>query len=84
MTLDPCNAEYIKMPRQLLIFSQSDDLIQVVDTNSYTVKPVKVATCIKQAWLQFPPKKTNLLKFTCIKQAPVLSKHIWIIPWALA
>ena len=47
------------------------------------VTSIKQATCIKQAWLQFP-KKANLLKFTCIKQAPVLSKHIWIIPWVLA
>ena len=31
----PCHAEYIKMPRPLLIFCQSDYLIQVVDTNSY-------------------------------------------------
>ena len=55
----------------------------------YTVKPfivapsVKQAACIKQAWFQFP-KKANLLKFICIKQAPVLSKYIWIISWVLA
>ena len=61
----------------------------VLLTRANTVKPVivaisvKQATCIKQAWLQFP-KKANLLKFTCIKQALVLSKHIWIIPWVLA
>ena len=50
-----------------------------------TVKPVLVATsikqaiCIKQACTQFP-KKANTLKCTCIKQAPVLSKHILFIP----
>ena len=31
-----CHAEWITMPRPLLIFSQSDYLIQVVDTNSNT------------------------------------------------
>ena len=50
-----------------------------------TVKPVllatsiKQATCIKQACIQFP-KEANTLKCTCIKQAPVLSKQILIIP----
>ena len=50
-----------------------------------TVKPVlvatsiKQATCIKQACVQFP-KQANTLKCTCIKQAPVLSKQILIIP----
>ena len=29
-----CHAQKIKMPRPLLIFSQSDYLIQIVDTNS--------------------------------------------------
>ena len=33
----PCHAEKIKMPCPLLIFSQSDYLIQVVDTNSHTL-----------------------------------------------
>ena len=51
----------------------------------YTVKPVlvvtfiKQATCNKQACIQFP-KKTNTLKYTCVKQAPVLSRHILISP----
>ena len=31
-----CHAEYIKMPHPLQIFSQSDNLIQTVDTNSHT------------------------------------------------
>ena len=50
-----------------------------------TVKPVlvatsiKQATCIKQACIHVP-KKENTLKCTCIKQAPVLSKHILIVP----
>ena len=56
---------------------------------SITVKPVLVAistkraTCIKQACIQFP-KQANILKCTCIKQAPVLSKQTLIIPWMLA
>ena len=55
----------------------------------YTVKPVlvatsiKQATCIKQACIQIP-KQANTLKCTCIKQAPVLSKHILIVPKVLA
>ena len=50
-----------------------------------TVKPVfvatsiKQATCIKQASVQFP-KQANTLKCTYIKQAPVLSKQILIVP----
>ena len=50
-----------------------------------TVKPVlvatsiKQATCIKQACSQFP-RQENTWKCTCIKQAPVLSKHILFIP----
>ena len=53
--------------------------------NWYTVKPVLVstsidqATCIKQACIQLP-KQANVLKCTCIKQAPVLSKQILIVP----
>ena len=31
--INPCQAEYIRMTRPLLIFSQSDYLIQVVDIN---------------------------------------------------
>ena len=34
--INPCHAELTKMPRPLLIFSQSDYLIQVVHTNSPT------------------------------------------------
>ena len=33
---NPCHAEYIKMAHPLLIFSQSDYLIQIVDINSNT------------------------------------------------
>ena len=33
---NPCHAELIKMPRPLLIVSQSDCLIQVVYINSHT------------------------------------------------
>ena len=56
---------------------------------SNTVKPVlvatsiKQATCIKQACFQFP-KQEDSLKCTCIKQAPVLSKQILIVPQVLA
>ena len=51
----------------------------------HTVKPVlvatsiKQATCIKQACIQFPK-----LKCTCIKQASVLSEQILIVPLVLA
>ena len=31
--LNPCRAEWIKIPRPLLFFTQSDYLIRVVDTN---------------------------------------------------
>ena len=54
-----------------------------------TVKPVlvatsvKQATCIKQAFVQFL-KQADTLECTCIKQAPVLSKQVLIIPWVLA
>ena len=34
--VNPYPAEFIKMPRPLLIFSQSDHLIQIVDINSHT------------------------------------------------
>ena len=34
--VNPCHAEYIRMPCPLLIFNQSDYLIQVVDINSIT------------------------------------------------
>ena len=50
-----------------------------------TVKTVLVATsCIKTAFTDFPPKNENTVKCTCIKQAPVLSQHILIIPKMLA
>ena len=38
--INPCHAEQIKMPCTLLIVSQSDSLIKIVDINSDT----KVAT----------------------------------------
>ena len=55
----------------------------------YTVKPVLVATYvkratyIKQACFQFPKKTNTKGKCTYTRQAPVLSKHILIIPKAL-
>ena len=33
---NPCHAEYIKMPSPLIVFGQSDNLIQVVDTKPHT------------------------------------------------
>ena len=36
VTFNPCHAEWIKMPRPLLNFSQSDYLIKIFDINSYT------------------------------------------------
>ena len=35
LSFNPCHAEYIKMPRPLLISSQSDYLIRVFDRNSH-------------------------------------------------
>ena len=35
LCLNPCHAEWIKMSRPLLMFSQSDNFIQVVDINSH-------------------------------------------------
>ena len=55
------------------------------DVKKTTVKPVlvatsiKQATCIKQACSLFP-KQANTVKHTCIKQTLVLSKQILIIP----
>ena len=34
--INPCPAEYIRMPCPLPVFSQSDHLIQIVDINSHT------------------------------------------------
>ena len=57
----------------------------LLEMTAYTVKPVlvatsiKQATCIKQASVQFPWRVTTL-KSTCIKQAHVFSKHILIVP----
>ena len=61
----------------------------LIQTSLHTVKPVlvatsiKQATCIKQVCIHFM-KKSNTLKLTYIKQAPVLSKHILIILLVLA
>ena len=52
--------------------------VQYIDTYIYKVKPVLVATpikqaaCFKQAGILFP-KQANILKCTCVKQALVLS-----------
>ena len=54
-------------------------------TISNIVKPVlvatsiKQATCIKQACIQFP-KQANTVKCTCIKKAPVFNKQILNVP----
>ena len=34
--INPCHVEQIKMPHPLLVLSQSDYLVKVVDTNSNT------------------------------------------------
>ena len=48
---NPCPAEYIKMPRLLLIFSQSYYLIQVIDTNSNTEwQTVQIQICSEANW----------------------------------
>ena len=50
-----------------------------------TVKPalvassIKQATCIKRPVFRFPIM-TDKNKMTCIKQAPVLSKHFSFLP----
>ena len=55
------------------------------DKETFTVKPVLVAdsmkqtTCLKQACIQFP-KQAKYIEMYLIKQAPVLSKQILIIP----
>ena len=36
LDLNPCHAEYIKMPRPLLMVSHLDSLIQIVDINSHS------------------------------------------------
>ena len=35
LEINPCHAEWIKMPRPLLISSQSDYLIRIFDRNSH-------------------------------------------------
>ena len=56
--LNACHAELIKMLRPLLIFSQSDYLIQVVDANSHTnsADPDQLASTLFQktehTWVQ--------------------------------
>ena len=57
--------------------------------DAHTVKPVlvafpiKQATCIKQACTLYSFPKKGKLKCTCIKQAPVLSQYMLIIPLVL-
>ena len=47
-----------------------------------TVKPILKATCIKPLFQV--PEKEDKCKFTCIKQAPVLSNHFLAFPKVLA
>ena len=59
---------------------------QRISISELTVKPVLVATSIKQATsikkpvVWFPIQTINKFKFTFIKQAPASSKHFSIIP----
>ena len=55
--VNPCHAEYIKMPRPLLIFSQLIYLIRVVDTNSTTEWQI---VQIQISWLLQKPTDLNL------------------------
>ena len=64
------NKKSVKFQGDMLNFC---DFIQVfVFTRNHHLKQ---ATSIKQACIQFS-KQANALKWTCIKQAPVLSKQI--------
>ena len=55
--INPCHAEYIKMPCPLPIFSQSDFLIQVVDINSHTWRQT---VQIQIRWLLQKPTDLDL------------------------
>ena len=51
MLINPCPAELIKMPRPLLIFSQSDNLIQIVAIKSHTywqTVPIQISWLLKK------------------------------------
>ena len=67
------------------MFLASYIITRIQKLQGNTVKPalvatsIKQATCIKQALIQYP-EMANTLKCTCIKQAPVLSKQILIVP----
>ena len=55
--INPCHTDWIKMPRPLLIVSQSDYLIQIVHTNSHT----KWQTVqIQISWLLQKPSDLDL------------------------
>ena len=81
---DLLQKEFGTANKNLFHYMYSRNLFNVA-VNRYTVKPVlvatsiKQATCIKQACIEFP-KQANTLRCTCIKQAPVLSKQILIVP----
>ena len=56
---NPCHSEWIKMPRPLLVFSQSDYLTHV-DTNSHTIWQT---VQIQNSWLLQKPTDLDLLCF---------------------
>ena len=54
--INPCPAELIKMPHPLLVFSQSDYFIQIVDINSQyfmanSVDPDQLASSSQLTWI---------------------------------
>ena len=57
LSFNPCDAELIKMPCPLLIFSQSGNLVQIVDINSYTVWQT---VQIQISWLLQKPTDLDL------------------------
>ena len=65
---NPCPAEYIKMPCPLLIFSQSDYLVQIVAKNSHTYWQT---VQIQISWLLQKPTDLDL---HCLQR----SQLIWI------
>ena len=67
--------------KYLLSHFARDSTSEISDTVKLelVVTSVKQTTCIKQAYIQHP-KQAIALKCMCIKQAPVFSKHILIIP----
>ena len=64
---NPCNTENFKMPHPLLIVSQSDYLIQIVNTNPYTqwqTVQIQISWLLKPTYLDLHCiTKTRLFKY---------------------